>query len=166
MPTNWISLNGSASTDDIGIKAYGWKEISGPNTAVILKSNETVGKNKLEQKQNLILLNSQIANATGLTLGLYEFELSVTDESNNTASDRVWVKVVQEKNSPPVANAGGDQSITLPISAIYFNGSLSSDDLEVVKYQWTREDASLAAGKIVGNTDNTPVMIVSKKAKN
>lgn len=102
-----------------------------------------------------------MANATGLTLGLYEFQLTVVDESNNTATDSMWLKVVQEKNSPPVANAGGDQSITLPVSAIYFNGSSSSDDLSVVKYQWTREDASLAAGQIVGNTDNSPVMIVS-----
>lgn len=143
LPTNWIALNGSTSTDDIGIKSYSWMEISGPNTAVVLKANET------------------IANATGLTLGLYEFQLTVADESNNTASDRTWVKVVQEKNSPPVANAGGDQSITLPVSAIYFNGSLSSDDLGIVKYQWTREDASLAAGQIVGTTDSAPVMILT-----
>ncbi|XP_073820861.1 dyslexia-associated protein KIAA0319-like protein [Musca autumnalis] len=143
LPTNWMTLNGSASTDDIGIKSYEWKEISGPNSANILKSNETV------------------ANATGLTLGLYEFQLTVTDESNNTATDSIWIKVVQEKNSPPVANAGGDQSITLPVSAIYFNGSLSSDDLGVVKYQWTREDASLAAGQIVGTTDSSPVMILT-----
>ncbi|XP_013097852.1 dyslexia-associated protein KIAA0319-like protein [Stomoxys calcitrans] len=143
LPTNWITLNGSASTDDIGIKSYEWKEVSGPNTAMILRSNETV------------------ANATGLTLGAYEFQLTVVDESNNTASDHMWLKVVQEKNSPPVANAGGDQSITLPVSAIYFNGSASSDDLGVSKYQWTREDASLAAGKIVGNTDSSPIMILT-----
>lgn len=87
----------------------------------------------------------------------------MADGSNNTSSDSVWIKVVQEKNSPPVANAGGDQSITLPVSAIYFNGSSSSDDLGVSKYQWTREDASLAAGEIVGKSDNSPVMIVSAK---
>ncbi|XP_075153947.1 dyslexia-associated protein KIAA0319-like protein [Haematobia irritans] len=143
LPTNWITLNGSGSTDDIGIKSYEWKEISGPNTATILRSNESV------------------ANATSLTLGLYQFQLTVVDESNNTATDSMWLKVVQEKNSPPVANAGGDQSITLPVSAIYFNGTSSSDDLSIAKYQWTREDASLAAGQIVGNTDSSPVMILT-----
>lgn len=104
-----------------------------------------------------------MANATGLTLGLYEFELTVADESNNTATDSVWLKVVQEKNSPPIANAGGDQSITLPVTAIYFNGNLSSDDLGVVKYKWTREDASLAAGQVVADTDNQAQMIVSRR---
>lgn len=34
-------------------------------------------------------------NATSLTLGLYEFVLSVVDEDNNTATDSVWIKVVQ-----------------------------------------------------------------------
>lgn len=68
---------------------------------------------------------------------------------------------MQEKNSPPVSNAGGDQSITLPASAIFFNGSASTDDLGVTKYKWTREDASLSAGQIVGSTDEEPVMIVS-----
>lgn len=42
LPTNWILLNGSASSDDIAIKTCEWKEKSGPNSAVILKSNETV----------------------------------------------------------------------------------------------------------------------------
>lgn len=143
LPINWVLLNGSESKDDIGIKSYLWKQLSGPNNAVILKSN------------------SSIANATSLTLGLYQFELSVSDENNNTATDTTWVKIVQERNAPPIANAGGDRSITLPATAIYFNGSKSWDDLAVVKYSWTREDNSLAAGVIVADTDKQPVMILT-----
>lgn len=52
--------------------------------------------------------------------------------------------------------------MTLPVSAIYFNGSKSSDDLAVVNYTWTRDGSGLAAGNIVGNTDKTPVLIVGK----
>ncbi|KAH8303932.1 hypothetical protein KR059_003862 [Drosophila kikkawai] len=143
LPINWVLLNGSESKDDIGIKSYQWRQLSGPNNAVILMSN------------------SSIANATSLTLGLYEFELSVADENNNTATDTTWVKIVQERNAPPVANAGGDHSITLPATAIYFNGSKSWDDLAVVKYIWTREDNSLAAGVVVADTDKQPVMILT-----
>uniref|UniRef100_A0A1A9WUW9 PKD/Chitinase domain-containing protein n=1 Tax=Glossina brevipalpis TaxID=37001 RepID=A0A1A9WUW9_9MUSC len=57
LPINWVVLNGSASSDDIGLKSYEWKEIQGPNVAVVLN----------------------------LTLGFYEFELTVADNSNNTA---------------------------------------------------------------------------------
>ncbi|XP_030570420.1 dyslexia-associated protein KIAA0319-like protein [Drosophila novamexicana] len=143
LPINWATLNGSESKDDIGIKSYQWKQLSGPNKALILKSN------------------SSIANATSLTLGLYEFELSVADENNNTATDSTWVKIVQERNAAPIANAGGDRTIALPVTAIYLNGSQSSDDLAVVKYVWTREDTSQAAGVIVGDTDKQPIMILS-----
>ncbi|EDV96852.1 GH16502 [Drosophila grimshawi] len=143
LPLNWATLNGSESKDDIGIKSYQWKQLSGPNNAVILKSNNS------------------IANATSLTLGLYEFELRVADENNNTAADSTWVKIVQERNAAPIANAGGDRTITLPVTAIYLNGSQSSDDLAVVKYLWTREDTSQAAGVIIGDTDKQPIMILS-----
>lgn len=143
LPVNWALLNGSESKDDIAIKSYQWKQLSGPNNAVILKSNQS------------------IANATSLTLGLYQFELSVSDENNNTATDTTWVKIVQERNAAPIANAGGDRTITLPVTAIYLNGSQSSDDLAVVKYVWTREDNSLAAGVIIGDTDKQSIMILT-----
>lgn len=71
-------------------------------------------------------------------------------------------KLITERNAAPVAHInGGDRTITLPVTAIYLNGSESSDDLAVVKYVWTREDISLAAGTIIGNTDKETVMIVS-----
>ena len=35
-------LNGSGSSDDIGIRTYNWREIAGPNKATILNSNESV----------------------------------------------------------------------------------------------------------------------------
>ncbi|ALC43405.1 CG7565 [Drosophila busckii] len=143
LPLNWALLNGSESKDDIGIKSYLWKQQAGPNQAVILKAN------------------SSLANATGLTLGLYEFQLTVADENNNTAVDSTWVKIVQERNAAPIANAGGDRTITLPVTAIYLNGSQSWDDLAVVNYSWTREESSLAAGSVIGHTDKQPIMILS-----
>uniref|UniRef100_A0A0A1WK70 Dyslexia-associated protein KIAA0319-like protein n=1 Tax=Zeugodacus cucurbitae TaxID=28588 RepID=A0A0A1WK70_ZEUCU len=143
LPRNWVILNGSASTDDIRIQSYLWKEKSGPNTAALANSTAVA------------------TNATSLTLGMYEFVLSVSDEDNNTATDSVWIKVVQEKNAPPVANAGGDKSVTLPLSALYLNGTSSSDDLAVERYVWTREDASLAAGVVVGDSDKRPVLILT-----
>lgn len=50
------------------------------------------------------------------------------------------------ENMPPRANAGGDKTIHLPCDVIVMNGSSSSDDIAIVKYQWTRDPASLAAG--------------------
>lgn len=39
-------------------------------------------------------------------------------------------------NQPPVANGGGDKTITLPVNSILLNGSASSDDGTIVAYVW------------------------------
>ena len=42
-------------------------------------------------------------------------------------------------NQPPVANAGTDQTITLPINSVTINGSGSSDpDGSISTYLWTK----------------------------
>ncbi|CRL01795.1 CLUMA_CG015011, isoform A [Clunio marinus] len=144
LPTTWILLNATESTDDIKITQYYWKQISGPSTSMIIDANST------------------IANATMLTLGDYMFEVMVIDESNNNATDRVRVTVIQEKNAAPVARiAGGNLNLTLPLSVLILNGSSSSDDLKIVSYLWTRESDSLAVGNVIGGSDHGAVLMLT-----
>lgn len=86
LPQTWISLNASNTTHDAKINSYEWTQISGPTNANILNKNFVV------------------ANATGLTVGIYTFEVRIVDESNNNASSRVTITVVQgmeiEKKKP------------------------------------------------------------------
>lgn len=77
LPVNWAVLNATESTDDIKITQYFWKQISGPTKSLIFN------------------VNSSLSNATMLTLGDYIFEVTVIDESNNNATDRVKITVVQ-----------------------------------------------------------------------
>lgn len=77
LPQTWTILNANLSTDDIKITQYYWKQISGPTTSIITS------------------LDGSSANATMLTLGDYIFEVLVTDESNNNATDRVKITVIQ-----------------------------------------------------------------------
>lgn len=67
-----------------------------------------------------------------------------------------------DKNAAPKANAGGDQTLIMPVTMVGLNGSKSTDDLKIAKWQWTRQATGLAAGKIVWNTDTEPVLLVSK----
>ncbi|XP_050082789.1 dyslexia-associated protein KIAA0319-like protein [Anopheles aquasalis] len=143
LPQNWAILNGNESSDDIKIVTYHWQQLSGPNMALILNQN------------------ASIANATSLTIGEYIFELVVSDEANNNARDQVRITVVQEKNTPPVANAGGDQTITMPTNMLVLNGTRSSDDLGIVRYSWTREPSSLAIGTIIDDSDKKPVLMLT-----
>ena len=64
---------------DAKINSYEWVQIIGPTNANILNKNAVV------------------ANATGLTIGSYTFEVRIVDDSNNNASSRVTITVVQGK---------------------------------------------------------------------
>ncbi|XP_073977595.1 dyslexia-associated protein KIAA0319-like protein isoform X1 [Rhodnius prolixus] len=143
LPQTYILLNGSQSSDDISIDKWDWECVSGPRKVVFLNSNTSV------------------ANATGLTKGEYLFKLTVTDGDENSASDTVAVTVTQNKNQRPKANAGGDQTLTLPVGVLIVNGSLSTDDLGISRWQWTRELTSLAMGTIIDHSDTSPVLMVT-----
>lgn len=145
LPKTWTILNGTMSSDNIKIINYEWSLISGPPSDVKILNATNV-----------------LANATGLTIGQYVFQLFVNDENNNNATGQVWIKVVQEKNTPPISNAGGDQSVTLPTKTIYLNGSRSNDDFRIINFTWTRDGSSLAMGTIVGDSNHEPVLIVRK----
>lgn len=143
LPTTRAVLNGTRSKDDIKIVLYHWEQVSGPNNAEFATVNESV------------------TNITKLTKGDYVFKLTVVDDNGNADSDTVNVKVTQNKNAPPKANAGGDQVETAPISALIINGSQSSDDLRIGQWLWTRDQSSLAIGTIVQNTDKSPVLMLT-----
>lgn len=143
LPQTWTLLDGSKSSDDIGIEKWKWYQISGPSNVHFNKVNESR------------------TNVTELTKGIYVIGLIVTDGNGNNASDIIKITVYQNKNTPPKANAGGDKTVVLPVSAIVLNGSLSWDDLAIVKWDWIREPNSLAAGNIILNSDHSSVLIVT-----
>ena len=61
-------------------------------------------------------------------------------------------------NRPPVANAGGDQTITLPVSSIQLNGSGSSDaDGSISSYKWTQSSGPSNASFNNASTVNPTV---------
>ena len=144
LPTNFVVLDGSKSTDDQGIIKYNWTQVSGPNDALILQANETLPN----------------ANATGLTKGDYVFSLTVEDDKQNTNTAQVNVHVRQDTNQAPVANAGEVKKAHLPKSVFILDGSKSTDDLKIAKWKWSRLSNSLAAGKIVGDSASNPSLLL------
>ncbi|KAK9743988.1 hypothetical protein QE152_g8208 [Popillia japonica] len=143
LPQTWVVVDASNSTDDNKIVAFKWEQVEGPTAVTFINPNITK------------------TNVTGLTKGSYIFKVTVTDDNANTAADNVYVIVNQNKNQNPTANAGGNFEVSLPRSAIYINGSKSSDDWAIVKWKWTRHDASLALGNIAEGSDETPILILT-----
>jgi len=110
-----ITLDGSASSDSDGtITDYTWYE-----NGVAKGSAPTL-------------------NLSELTAGTHTFTLNVTDNDGDSSSDTVIVKV----NTPPVADAGPDQNITLG-DMLTLDGRASTDDYNSITYTWTESTIPL-----------------------
>jgi len=67
---------------------------------------------------SLINANQSKVNISKLIPGEYEFRLTVWDAKDLNSSAVVSVSVIQAKNLAPVANAGGDKTVTLPVNGV------------------------------------------------
>ncbi|GAB5571178.1 dyslexia-associated protein KIAA0319-like protein homolog isoform X1 [Prionailurus iriomotensis] len=63
--------------------------------------------------------------------------LTVTDSDGATDSTTAVLAGSGAVDHPPVANAGPNQTITLPQNAMCLNGNWSSDDHHIVLYEWS-----------------------------
>ncbi|MDQ6845616.1 MAG: PKD domain-containing protein, partial [Bacteroidota bacterium] len=54
-------------------------------------------------------------------------------------------------NQPPVANAGGDQTITLPVNTVTITGSGTDPDGTIASYLWTQISGPSSAGIVNSN---------------
>ena len=110
LPTNTVSLTGSGTDPDGTYNCLCWTKISGPSHGTITSQS------------------SAATTVTGLVQGVYQFELKVTDNNGATARDTMQVTVNAAPTSPPTANAGADQTITLPTNTVSLSGSGTDPD--------------------------------------
>ncbi|MGN6194220.1 MAG: PKD domain-containing protein, partial [Ginsengibacter sp.] len=140
LPTNSVHLKGGGVDTDGTITSYLWTKISG-STATITKAS------------------SATTNVTGLVQGTYQFELQVTDDKGAIAKDTVQITVNSDANIAPTANAGADQTITLPTNPVTLNGSGTDSDGTIASYSWTKT-AGPSAGTI-SNASSATTTITS-----
>jgi hypothetical protein len=114
-----VTLNGSSSYDNGPITNYTWS---------------------IYDNTDPILLYGPVVKYLFLTPGKYEIWLGVIDASGMSDLDHIFVEVID--TTPPVAEAGPDITIDQE-ERVYFNGSLSSDNVRVVVYIWTFNDGPM-----------------------
>lgn len=139
LPVNSVQLNGSASSDaDGSITARLWSKISGP-AQYNFSSNTAVSP----------LLNN-------LVNGIYRLELRITDNDGAITRDTVQITVYPSLNTPPVANAGPNIIISLPVNTTTLSGAGSSDANGVITgYQWAQVSGPAIAAIATPNTVST-----------
>ncbi|MCB0494722.1 MAG: tandem-95 repeat protein [Cyclobacteriaceae bacterium] len=126
LPTNTTSFIGSGSDPDGTIASYLWTKLTGPSATLVNATSSTLTVN-------------------GLVEGTYEFQLQVTDNDGNVATDQVSLTVLPAVvNQPPVANAGPDKTITLPTNSLNLSGSGTDSDGSIATYLWTKQSGPAA----------------------
>ncbi len=125
LPVANVVLNGTSSFDPDGtIHGFSWTKMSGPNEF-------TIENNR-----------SGYTYITGIVPGTYVFRLTVTDNKGATAFRDLTVTVsgggpVQNLN--PVAIAGNDIRITVPVTTVILNGTSSYDPDGVISgFSWAK----------------------------
>ncbi|XP_054140879.1 dyslexia-associated protein KIAA0319 homolog [Melozone crissalis] len=129
LPTTSTFIDGSQSIDDVKIVSYHWEEIKGPLR---------------EQKASA---DTPVLHLSNLVPGNYTFRLTVIDSDGAANSTIASLTVNKPVDYPPIANAGPNQAVTLPQNFITLNGNQSSDDHEIVSYEWSLSPKS--KGKVV-----------------
>lgn len=126
LPANSTTLNGSGSDPDGTVKSYQWTKISGPSA------------------HNIVNPNLAKTDVSGLAQGVYQFQLTVTDNDGATTLATVQVTVNAPANIPPNAIVGANKSITLPANTTTLAGSGSDPDGTIASYQWIKISGPLS----------------------
>ncbi|MBS1576006.1 MAG: hypothetical protein JST09_11950, partial [Bacteroidetes bacterium] len=141
LPTDTITLDGSKSMDGDGsIVSYKWTELSGGIA-------------------NIASDTASITTVSGLEAGQYTFELTVTDNKGATSKGLVKIIVNLGTDLPPVAIAGANQVINLPVNKTQLDGTKSYDpDGAIISFRWSKKDGP-SLDSIVNADSSTPVLL-------
>lgn len=123
LPTSTTSLSGSATDPDGTVAAYKWTLVSGPAGSVIATDAQP------------------LTTVSGLVAGTYIFQLTATDDKGAVGSDQVTVTVANQPPPPnalPIASAGSDQTIYIPVNTVTLSGSGTDSDGTIQAYGWTK----------------------------
>ncbi|MCO5237597.1 MAG: T9SS type A sorting domain-containing protein [Chitinophagaceae bacterium] len=131
LPTNSVTVDGGTKSSYPTGSSFMWRRVLGPESGNIVSSSS---------------LKTAI---TGLNIvGDYQFQLVITDPSGNVSTSSMHVIVNANPASSLKANAGENQTITLPTSSVILDGSINSIYPSGSTIKWTKVNGP-AGGNVV-----------------
>ncbi|MDN3654812.1 right-handed parallel beta-helix repeat-containing protein [Ferruginibacter paludis] len=149
LPANTVALAGTATDPDGAVSSYLWTKKSGPAGGTIATANAAA---------------TSISN---LVQGTYNFELTVTD--NKGAKSKDSLKVVVSTfvvNKAPVANAGADKTIVLPLNTVTLKGIGTDADGTIAGYTWAKISGPAVGTIATSNAASTTINSLVQGAYN
>jgi hypothetical protein len=152
-----VYLDGSGSTpedddedDNDKIQSYLWEQVKGKPKVILTREDQAIAS----------FIAPQVSRDTRLT-----FKLTVRFASGSKDTDETKVKVLDDNNDPPTADAGPDQTV-LEKSTVTLDGSNSSDpDDGIESYLWKQiagQSVSLSDPQAFQPTFTTPSVAGNK----
>lgn len=117
LPISTVALTGTGSSNSGNTVSYAWTLIAGSGGTITSATSAST-------------------TATGLTAGSRTYRLTVTDNGNALTCTSDKVVITNAALVIPTANAGANQSITLPTSSVSLTGSGSGGTIN--SYLWTK----------------------------
>jgi hypothetical protein len=126
LPSNALSLLGSASDTDGSIASVKWTQISGPTATMAGQTTNSL-------------------SISNLVEGEYSFRFTAIDDKAAATADNVIVTVKPDPtpvppapNELPVVSAGADKTITLPENSLTLTASAKDADGTIAAVAWTK----------------------------
>lgn len=120
LPVSSVQLDGTASYGPVGL-THLWKQTGGPKTA-------TIG--------SIYSIKTTVSGLT--TAGDYAFQLELKDTKGNLSTSVVHIIVKGTSTVPLYADAGPNQTITLPVTTVKLNGSENSTAPSGSTHTWSQ----------------------------
>ena len=122
LPTSTVILRGSGTDSDGTVVKYSWVKLSGTASLKIISPDRS------------------ISTVTNLAQGVSMFALTVTDNEGGIGKDtvQVFVRAGIATNEAPVAIAGNNIILKLPINSTTLSGKGTDTDGTIMIYEWRK----------------------------
>jgi len=121
LPTNKVTLAGSAADSDGSITSVQWTKLSG------------------SAQYKIVTPQSAKTEINNLAKGVYTFEFAATDNKGAVTRDTIQITVEAAATRPMfVMNAGEDQELYLPTDSVELQGVVDDPYQTVKTYNWKK----------------------------